>query len=322
VTVSGRLSAIAVDPVNVNHLLCGASAGGIWESFTRGADWAPRTDFMATLTTGAIAFDPVNPSVVYAGTGEGNDYWYFGQGILRSADGGTTWTLLAGKPFTGQGFFAIIVDPANTPAPAGRDPGPRSHPRGRHLRRHLRDRRRVPVGRRRQDLDPGIRGDGLLGHQHAARRRPGRRSARGDNRRAAQIRRRRHDLGQPATGLQRAVELDPPGGQHLAEKPHGSVRLRRLREQAVPVAAPDGKTEAIDLLQASYDWYAAAAPDNAGQVYLGVKELFRVDLSADATAWTWTSMPSRSTPPARRPSTAPVTAGCSAHPTAVPPGSR
>lgn len=130
VAVSGRVSAIAVDPVNRNHLLCGAALGGIWESFTRGADWAPRTDFMPTLTTGAIAFDPGNAknstNIVYAGTGEGDSYWYFGQGFLKSADGGTTWALLPGrvvkadgtlvtdKPFVGVGFFAIIVDPGDS----------------------------------------------------------------------------------------------------------------------------------------------------------------------------------------------------------------
>ena len=128
--VSGRVSAIAIDPANRNHLLCGSAGGGIWESFTRGAGWAPRTDFACTLTTGAIAFDPNNAknntNIVYAGTGEGNSYWFFGQGFLKSADGGKTWALLPGrvvtadgtlvtdKPFVGVGFFAIIIDPGDS----------------------------------------------------------------------------------------------------------------------------------------------------------------------------------------------------------------
>ncbi len=39
-----------------------------------------------------------------------------------------------------------------------------------------------------------------------------------------------------------------------------------------------------------YDWYAAAAPDNAGQVYLGAIDVFRGDLSADGITWAWANL--------------------------------
>jgi len=44
VNVSGRVSAIAVDPNNPAHVLAGGANGGVWESHDRGASWAPRTD--------------------------------------------------------------------------------------------------------------------------------------------------------------------------------------------------------------------------------------------------------------------------------------
>jgi photosystem II stability/assembly factor-like uncharacterized protein len=113
VNVSGRIAAIAVDPSNPAHVLCGSAAGGVWESFNRGGSWAPRTDFAATLTVGAVAFDPHTPATVYCGTGEGNAFWWFGTGILRSLDGGTSWATLCTAPFVGQGFYEIVVDPAN-----------------------------------------------------------------------------------------------------------------------------------------------------------------------------------------------------------------
>src|SRR6185295_14423551 len=72
VNVSGRISAIAVAPNNPAHVLAGAANGGVWESFDRGASWAPRTDYAATTAVGAIAYDRQNPAVVYCGTGEGN----------------------------------------------------------------------------------------------------------------------------------------------------------------------------------------------------------------------------------------------------------
>src|ERR1700724_2533862 len=105
VNVSGRVASIAIDPSNAAHVLCGAANGGVWESFDRGASWAPRTDYAATTAVGAVIFDPVNPHIVYCGTGEGNWWSGLGVGILRSADGGTNWSTLCTNPFVGQGFF-------------------------------------------------------------------------------------------------------------------------------------------------------------------------------------------------------------------------
>ncbi|TAN61723.1 MAG: hypothetical protein EPN20_11955, partial [Magnetospirillum sp.] len=96
--VAGRVSALAVDPLNASHILAGSAQGGVWESKDAGLTWAPRTDAQPSLSTGAIAFDPIAPSTVYAGTGEGDFFSYTGAGLLRSIDGGQTWAVLAGAP--------------------------------------------------------------------------------------------------------------------------------------------------------------------------------------------------------------------------------
>jgi hypothetical protein len=114
VNVSGRVSSIAVDPGNAAHVLCGAAGGGVWESFNRGASWAPRTDYAATCTVGALAFDPNNRLNVYCGTGEGNWWSWLGQGVLRSTNGGTAWSTLCTAPFVGQGFYDLAVDHRNS----------------------------------------------------------------------------------------------------------------------------------------------------------------------------------------------------------------
>ena len=111
VTVAGRIAAIAIDPSNGrNRVLIGAAGGGVWESGDAGANSGPRAMRLPALTIGAIAFDPSHPQVAYCGTGEGNWYNRWGQGVLRSTDGGTTWTLQAGAPFIGQGFHDLVVD--------------------------------------------------------------------------------------------------------------------------------------------------------------------------------------------------------------------
>src|SRR5215208_3984085 len=113
VNVSGRVSAIAVDPRDPAHVLVGAANGGVWESRDRGASWAPRSDYAPTLAVGALAFDPRTPATVYCGTGEGNWWWFLGGGVLRSSDGGASWSTLCTAPFVGQGFYDLIVDPGD-----------------------------------------------------------------------------------------------------------------------------------------------------------------------------------------------------------------
>jgi photosystem II stability/assembly factor-like uncharacterized protein len=113
VPAAGRISAVAIDPGNPDHILVGAAAGGIWETSDGGRTWAPRGDDQRTLTIGAVVFDPGNPLTVYAGTGEGNSFSFEGTGLLRSTDGGTTWQPVPDpdpdRTFDGQGFYALLV---------------------------------------------------------------------------------------------------------------------------------------------------------------------------------------------------------------------
>jgi hypothetical protein len=114
---SGRVSAVAVDPGDPHHWLIGSAGGGIWETTDSGASWSPRTDFQPALAIGAIAFAPSNPKIVYAGTGEPvfSLDAYGGVGILKSLDGGRTWTYLVEslQYFENRSFSALAVDPAS-----------------------------------------------------------------------------------------------------------------------------------------------------------------------------------------------------------------
>jgi photosystem II stability/assembly factor-like uncharacterized protein len=114
---TGRVAAIAVDPSSKKHWLIGAAGGGVWETFNSGKSWAPRTDDQPVLTMGAIAFAPSNPKIVYAGTGEAvvSVDAYGGQGLLKSNDGGTTWTHQAATAttFLNRAFSDLVVDPTN-----------------------------------------------------------------------------------------------------------------------------------------------------------------------------------------------------------------
>ena len=90
---AGRMTALAVDPVNPSLVYAGAAGGGVWKSTDAGAHWTPAFDPMGTLAIGAVAINPSDRSV-WVGTGENNTAFenYSGLGVFRSTNGGATWT--------------------------------------------------------------------------------------------------------------------------------------------------------------------------------------------------------------------------------------
>ena len=117
---SGRVSALVVDPTNSSVVYLGAAQGGVWKSTNGGTSWTPLTDDQPSLAIGSLAINPNNSSVIYAGTGEENFSGdsYYGQGILKSTDGGSTWTQLAGifaPPSTAPAYIgSVAVEPGNS----------------------------------------------------------------------------------------------------------------------------------------------------------------------------------------------------------------
>ncbi|MFZ0806941.1 MAG: hypothetical protein WAN03_12185, partial [Candidatus Sulfotelmatobacter sp.] len=131
--VAGRATAVAIDTADPtgNTVYIGGAQGGIWKS-TNGANpaasgvtWTAVADDAATLSIGALAIQPGNSnpanSVILAATGEANTSAdsYFGLGILRSTNAGSTWTLIptanAGTlSFAGLGGTRMAFNTANT----------------------------------------------------------------------------------------------------------------------------------------------------------------------------------------------------------------
>lgn len=116
--ISGRITAIALDPNDItgNTLYLGTTGGGVWKSTNAAGalssvSFAPLTDTLpvfsanegattiASMSIGAVAVQPGPTGIVLAGTGDPNDATdsYYGEGLLRSADAGQTWTLVIGS---------------------------------------------------------------------------------------------------------------------------------------------------------------------------------------------------------------------------------
>jgi hypothetical protein len=113
---AGRIGAIAPSVVAGGPLIIGTASGGVWRSSSLSPTWTPLTDAQCSLNTGAVAIDPTNPLIVYAGTGEYNQ-GTTGCGVLRSIDGGNTWTTnTSGIPLGTTGavrFASMVVDRAS-----------------------------------------------------------------------------------------------------------------------------------------------------------------------------------------------------------------
>lgn len=109
---SGRVRSMAIDPNNTDRLFLGVSTGGVWRSEDAGANWTPLTDAQPSLAIGAVAVAASDSQIVYAGTGEGNG-GYYSVGLLKSTDGGSTWSVLSADTFNRSAFAGLAVDPSN-----------------------------------------------------------------------------------------------------------------------------------------------------------------------------------------------------------------
>ncbi len=122
---SGRISGIAVHPVDPQVVYLATSGGGLWKTFNFGvADptWHPVSDAMGNLAIGAMDLDPSNPETLYVGAGDFVDTP--GGQVVKTQDGGATWSApvgLSGQYPAGAGGLAVKalriravkVDPAN-----------------------------------------------------------------------------------------------------------------------------------------------------------------------------------------------------------------
>jgi hypothetical protein len=133
---SGRTTSVAVDQCDAtgNTIYISGADGGVWRSTNAAAvdpttvTWTALYDTdpaAATLSAAAIGLQPGNctgttSNLILAGTGEPNNSGdsYYGQGILRSTDGGVTWSLITSansgvNSFRGMGVSKFAFSTTN-----------------------------------------------------------------------------------------------------------------------------------------------------------------------------------------------------------------
>ena len=112
--MSGRISDIAIHPVNNNVWYVAVGSGGVWKTVNAGITWKPVFDSQSVYSIGCITIDPNNPHRIWVGTGEniGGRHVGFGDGVYKSEDGGANWENM-GLGGT-EHISKIIVHPSNS----------------------------------------------------------------------------------------------------------------------------------------------------------------------------------------------------------------
>src|SRR5579871_6431646 len=89
----GRVASVAGTPQDDQLYYLGTAGGGVWKSVNGGATWEPVFEKESVSAVGAVAIDPTDERVVWAGTGEANprNNVSYGNGLYKSTDGGKTW---------------------------------------------------------------------------------------------------------------------------------------------------------------------------------------------------------------------------------------
>src|ERR1700682_6119274 len=131
--VSGRVTAIEIDPSDANKVYVGTAQGGVFRSLDGGTTWTPIFDRAQSLAIGALTLDAANGRL-YVGTGEANGSRdsYSGAGLYRidNVNGAATLagpinptrnyndgtnTPTSSPVFTGRSISKILIVPNDPP---------------------------------------------------------------------------------------------------------------------------------------------------------------------------------------------------------------
>ena len=83
----GRITGLAIEEGNANHMIVGANTGGVWKTTDGAQTWTPLSDYFSNLSVYSVAIDPNDADTYYFGSTNGK--------IFKSTDAGATWNLLA-----------------------------------------------------------------------------------------------------------------------------------------------------------------------------------------------------------------------------------
>lgn len=111
--LNGRINGVAYHPTDPNTFYLAAAQGGVWKTTDGGVNYTPLGDNWEVNATSSVAVDPLSPNTVYVGTGDYPGSRPYCMGIMKSTDGGATWTNLGRTELGSRAINKILVHPTN-----------------------------------------------------------------------------------------------------------------------------------------------------------------------------------------------------------------
>lgn len=113
---AGRVNSVRTATGSALELYACAPGGGLWKTVNGGVSWSiMNTDFLASIGVSDVAVDPSNPNILYIATGDGDAGDTYSVGVLKSTDGGQSWssTGLSWTVTQARTTNRILIHPTN-----------------------------------------------------------------------------------------------------------------------------------------------------------------------------------------------------------------
>lgn len=111
----GRINCIKQHPTQDNILYAGSPSGGFWRSINSGYTWENIATNLLSLGVSDITINPDNPNEIFISSGDGNAFDVYSAGILKSVDGGYSFSQTSLSFVESQEFSTntLCMSPSN-----------------------------------------------------------------------------------------------------------------------------------------------------------------------------------------------------------------
>jgi hypothetical protein len=107
--VSGRVSAIAISAQDTSVWYVAGATGGVFLTTDGGATYSSRSGSWDMLEVSSLECDPSDGNILYAGTGDHAWGTSYGMGIMKTTNGGSSWTNVGRAEMEGNAVSDIEV---------------------------------------------------------------------------------------------------------------------------------------------------------------------------------------------------------------------